>query len=196
MVKIIGSRRKRWYGEQADWVPPKGRKFATKGQETKLDEKIKTDAEGMDKAYAQGDLFGQDEKMFVAGSHAGRDWFDDVTKIPMWIGTSSWHKPSGFFMSDQQWEGLDHDFPIANKMLIATSGLSLCGSTVPQPTLTSSITSSRKMAGSICHGLSQFTCRPGCAGAETMANTSIAKHMRTICIHCSHPTSGSKAYMS
>ena len=83
MVKIIGSRRKRRYGDQADWVPPKGRKFAMKGQEPQA-EKIKTDAEGMDKAYAQGDVFGQDEKMFVAGSHTGRDWFDDVTKIPQW----------------------------------------------------------------------------------------------------------------
>ena len=89
MVKIIGPRRKRWYDDEADWVPPKGRKFVMKGQEPKPEEpqaedKIKTDAEGMDKAYAQGDAFGQDEKMFVAGSHTGRDWFDDVTKIPQW----------------------------------------------------------------------------------------------------------------
>ena len=80
MVEIIGPRRKRWYDDQADWVPAKGRKFTMKGQEPR-GEKIKTDAEGMDKAYAQGDVFGQDEKMFVAGSHTGRDWFDDVAKI-------------------------------------------------------------------------------------------------------------------
>ena len=33
MVKIIGPRRKRWYDDEADWVPPKGRKFAMKGGE-------------------------------------------------------------------------------------------------------------------------------------------------------------------
>ena len=47
-------------------------------------EKIKSDAEGLSKAYAQGDVFGQDDKMFIAGSHTARDWFDDVTKIPQW----------------------------------------------------------------------------------------------------------------
>ena len=38
----------------------------------------------MSKAYDQGDVFGQDGKMFIAGSHTARDWFDDVTKIPQW----------------------------------------------------------------------------------------------------------------
>ena len=46
--------------------------------------KIKTDAEGMDRAYAQGDTYIEDNKMFVAGSHTARDWWDDFTKIPQW----------------------------------------------------------------------------------------------------------------
>ena len=45
----------------------------------------------MDRAYAQGDVYGEGNKMHVAGSHTGRDWFDDVTKIPQWQNV-----PSGF----------------------------------------------------------------------------------------------------
>ena len=48
----------------------------------KTQDKIKTDAEGMDRAYARGDLYGEGNKMYVARSHSRRDWFDDVTKIP------------------------------------------------------------------------------------------------------------------
>ena len=46
--------------------------------------KIKTDAEGMDRAYAQGDTYIEDNKMFVAGSHTARDWWGDFTKNPQW----------------------------------------------------------------------------------------------------------------
>ena len=45
---------------------------------------IKTDAEGMDRAYAQGDVYGEGNKEYVAGSHTMTDWFDDFTKIPQW----------------------------------------------------------------------------------------------------------------
>ena len=45
---------------------------------------IKTDAEGMDRAYAQGDVYGEGNKEYVAGSHTFTDWFDDFTKIPQW----------------------------------------------------------------------------------------------------------------
>ena len=53
-------------------------------EEGKKPDNIKTDAEGMDRAYQQGDVYGEDEKMFVAGSHTPTDWFDDLTKIPQW----------------------------------------------------------------------------------------------------------------
>lgn len=53
--------------------------------------KIKTDAEGMYRAYAQGDVYSKGNKEYVAGSHTYTDWFDDVTKNPQWQ-----HFPSGF----------------------------------------------------------------------------------------------------
>ena len=53
--------------------------------------KIKTDAEGMDRAYAQGDVYGEGNKMYVAGSHTLRDWYDDASKIVQWPNV-----PSGF----------------------------------------------------------------------------------------------------
>ena len=54
-------------------------------------DKIKTDADGMDRAYGQGDVYGEGNKEYVAGSHTTRDWFDDFTKIPQWQNV-----PSGF----------------------------------------------------------------------------------------------------
>ena len=50
----------------------------------KKPDNIKTDAEGMDRAYAQGDVYGEGNKEYVAGSHTMTDWFDDFTKIPQW----------------------------------------------------------------------------------------------------------------
>ena len=50
----------------------------------KKPDNIKTDAEGMDRAYAQGDVYGEGNKEYVAGSHTFTDWFDDFTKIPQW----------------------------------------------------------------------------------------------------------------
>ena len=55
----------------------------TEEPEQKQD-KIKTDAEGMDRAYGQGDVYGEGNKEYVAGSHTMTDWFDDATKIPQW----------------------------------------------------------------------------------------------------------------
>ena len=45
----------------------------------------------MDRAYAQGDVYSEGNKEYVAGSHTKRDWFDDFTKIPQWQNV-----PSGF----------------------------------------------------------------------------------------------------
>ena len=75
-------------------MPAKGRQFVMKGmmqkEEPPIEEphregpKIKTDAEGEDRAYTQGDTYTEDNKLYVAGSHTPTDWFDDVTKIPLW----------------------------------------------------------------------------------------------------------------
>ena len=43
-----------------------------------------TDAEGLDRAYEQGDAYTYGDTLFIAGSHTARDWFDDFTKIPAW----------------------------------------------------------------------------------------------------------------
>ena len=100
-------KRRKLFDEDADWIPPKGRAFKmkTKMQKEETNEepkeeteqkqdKIKTDAEGMDRAYAQGDVYGEGNKEYVAGSHTARDWFDDFTKIPQWQ-----YVPPGLFDS-------------------------------------------------------------------------------------------------
>ena len=93
-------KKKKWYDDDADWVPQKGMQFVMKkaktyserkeaepaltsrvadqGEKQKI-EKIKNDAEGLSKAYDQGDVFEQDDKMFIAGSHTARDWFGLTT---------------------------------------------------------------------------------------------------------------------
>ncbi len=43
-----------------------------------------TDSEGLQRAYEHGDYYIHGKTMFIAGSHTARDWFDDVTKIPVW----------------------------------------------------------------------------------------------------------------
>ena len=43
-----------------------------------------SDAEGLQRAYKQGDYYIHGKTMFIAGSHTARDWFDDFTKIPIW----------------------------------------------------------------------------------------------------------------
>jgi hypothetical protein len=43
-----------------------------------------TDSEGLRRAYDHGDYYIHGKTMFIAGSHTQRDWFDDVTKIPVW----------------------------------------------------------------------------------------------------------------
>jgi pimeloyl-ACP methyl ester carboxylesterase len=43
-----------------------------------------TDAEGLERAYAQGDAYTHGSTTYIAGSHTARDWWDDVTKIPFW----------------------------------------------------------------------------------------------------------------
>ena len=43
-----------------------------------------TDAEGLERAYAQGDTYTHGSTTYIAGSHTARVWWDDVTKIPFW----------------------------------------------------------------------------------------------------------------
>lgn len=43
-----------------------------------------TDAEGLRRAYEQGDAYSHGKTLYVAGSHTARDWMDDVTRIPFW----------------------------------------------------------------------------------------------------------------
>jgi hypothetical protein len=43
-----------------------------------------TDAEGLARAYAQGDTYSHGGTLYIAGSHTAQDWWDDVTKIPFW----------------------------------------------------------------------------------------------------------------
>ena len=43
-----------------------------------------TDSEGLQRAYAHGDYYIPGKTMFIAGSHTARDWFDDITKVPVW----------------------------------------------------------------------------------------------------------------
>jgi hypothetical protein len=43
-----------------------------------------TDAEGLSRAYAQGDTYTHGTTTYIAGSHTARDWWDDLSKIPFW----------------------------------------------------------------------------------------------------------------
>jgi len=43
-----------------------------------------TDAQGLERAYQHGDYYIHGDTMYIAGSHTAKDWYDDVTKIPVW----------------------------------------------------------------------------------------------------------------
>ena len=43
-----------------------------------------TDAEGLRRAYEQGDAYTHGSTLYVAGSHTVRDWVDDFSRIPVW----------------------------------------------------------------------------------------------------------------
>ena len=43
-----------------------------------------TDAQGLESACQHGDYFTHGDTMYIAGAHTGKDWYDDVTKIPCW----------------------------------------------------------------------------------------------------------------
>ena len=43
-----------------------------------------TDAEGLSRAYQQGDAYPHGKTLYIAGSHTSQDWIDDVTTIPFW----------------------------------------------------------------------------------------------------------------
>ena len=45
---------------------------------------IMNDKEGLKRAYQNGHYFIHGDTMYIAGSHTGRDWYDDFTKIPIW----------------------------------------------------------------------------------------------------------------
>ena len=55
-----------------------------------------TDAEGLARAYQQGDAYTHGKTLYIAGSHTPRDWMDDVTRIPFWRplfgGSSAIHR--------------------------------------------------------------------------------------------------------
>ena len=42
-----------------------------------------TDAEGIRRAYADGDTHVHGKTLYIAGSHTMQDWFDDFTKNPV-----------------------------------------------------------------------------------------------------------------
>ena len=50
----------------------------------KLSGKSITDNDGLNRAYEQGDAYPFGDTLFIAGSHAARDWYDVFTKIPAW----------------------------------------------------------------------------------------------------------------
>ena len=43
-----------------------------------------TDADGLARAYQQGDAYTHGKTLYIAGSHTATDWMDDVTRIPFW----------------------------------------------------------------------------------------------------------------
>ena len=43
-----------------------------------------TDAEGLSRAYQQGDAYAHGKTLYIAGSHTSQDWVDDLTRIPFW----------------------------------------------------------------------------------------------------------------
>ena len=43
-----------------------------------------TDTEGLERAYQQGDAYAHGDTLYVAGSWTGKDWYDDLTKVPFW----------------------------------------------------------------------------------------------------------------
>ena len=149
MIKVRGKRN--WYDREADWVPAKGRQFVMKRmmqekEPPREEPKIKTDAEGMDRAYEQGDVYGEGEKMFVAGSHTPTDWFDDVTKIPQWqyvpaglnpvvdIMNSVWGRAvlgTGDLRQSERYKA-GRDYLVAHPKVTLSEGHSLGGAVVLQ----------------------------------------------------------------
>jgi hypothetical protein len=65
-----------------------------------------SDAEGLQRAYQQGDSYRRGDTLYVAGSHTATDWYDDFTKIPFWGDLRKSHR-----------------YQQADKMLDANSGV-------------------------------------------------------------------------
>ena len=43
-----------------------------------------TDAQGLERAYQHGDYYIYGDTMYIAGSHTAKDWYDEITKLPVW----------------------------------------------------------------------------------------------------------------
>jgi pimeloyl-ACP methyl ester carboxylesterase len=43
-----------------------------------------SDKTGLERAYSQGDAYAYGNTLYIAGSHTAKDWYDDVTKVPVW----------------------------------------------------------------------------------------------------------------
>ncbi len=92
MVKFFRTQKR--FSEDTDWVPQKWRPFemktGTRPEDPPTDQPTNTpdapqvptvseakpilDSEGLDKAYQQGDVCGNTNIAYVAGSHTARDW--------------------------------------------------------------------------------------------------------------------------
>ncbi len=54
------------------------------GSQTKGTKETNTDAQGLDKAYQRGNVFANNNKLYVFGNHTPRDWFGGFTKLRQW----------------------------------------------------------------------------------------------------------------
>ena len=109
MVYEWTMRKKRFDEEGSEVLPAKNRPFKLKarmptpkvpsvldGKKAVKSDPLKGDAithaQGLERAYEQGDAYTYGKSLFVAGSHTAKDWFDDFTKIPKYQ-----YVPPGFF---------------------------------------------------------------------------------------------------
>ena len=109
MVYEWTMRKKRFDEEGSEVLPAKNRPFKLKARmptpnaPSVLDDgkAVKSDplkgdaityAQGLERAYEQGDAYAKGKSLFIAGSHTAKDWFDDFTKIPKYQ-----YVPPGFF---------------------------------------------------------------------------------------------------
>ena len=65
-------------------VPKRFRETHNPAQNTEYITDEITDAQGLERAYQHSDYYIHGNTMYIAGSHTAKDWYDDVTKIPVW----------------------------------------------------------------------------------------------------------------